>query len=255
MLTYAKVSWGYKAGGANPGACQGFFDPEYLTAYETGVKALFADGQVLTNAAIYYYDYSNIQFTTFVGNSSAIKNAGSATAFGIELEYALRPRAVPGLQLDGAASYEKSRYGEGKFQDPANQGIYEIRGNELIRAPKWKAQFGAQYTTALAGGLVSLRGEGAWTDTIYNDIFNGKAAFEGATTQPGYWIVNARLTWTSADRRYQAQLFADNLTNALYATNRGANNTPTSLDTVEGQFAPPRTYGVRLTMALGSAVP
>ena len=255
VLTYAKVSWGYKAGGANPGECQGFFNPEYLTAYEAGVKGLFADGQVLTNAAMYYYDYTNIQFTTFVGNSSSIENAGSATAFGIELESALQPRAIPGLRIDGSASYEDSRYGEGKFQDPADQGVYEIRGDELIRAPKWKAQFGAQYTTGLANGQLSLRGEGAWTDTIYNDIFNGKAAFEGATTQPGYWVANARLTWTSADRRYTAELFADNLTNSLYATDRGANNTPTSLDTVEGQFAPPRTYGVRFTVALGSAIP
>ena len=275
VLTYAKASWGYKSGGANPGVCSGFFNPEYLTDYEGGVKAIFADGQILTNAAIYYYDYTNIQFTTYIANAEAILNAGSATAFGVELEYAIQPRALPGFRLDGSASYEDSHYGAGCFDDPAGlagsipngsnglppsacpSGVAswaQIKGNELIRAPRWKTNVGAQYSVQTPdGGSVLLRGEAAYTDTIFNDIFNGKATDEGATTQPAYWVVNARLVWTSANRRYEAQVFGANLSNSLYATNRVGFNTPATEDNVSGQFAPPRTFGVKFTMKLGSA--
>jgi iron complex outermembrane receptor protein len=270
VLTYAKASWGYKSGGYNVGQCAGNFNPEYLTDYEGGVKAVFADGQALTNLAIYYYDYSNIQFTTFVQNASAILNAGKATAFGVELEYALRPNALPGFQVDGALSFEDSHYGHGCFQDPAfilqpsptstdepvcpNPGE-EIKGNELIRAPRWKTNFGAQYTMDLgATGSIMVRGDAAWTDKIYNDILNGKGPFISATTQRPYWIVNARLVWTSADKRYEAEVFGNNITNSLYATNRVAFNTPAMVENVTGQFAPPATYGVRFTMRFGSAI-
>jgi iron complex outermembrane receptor protein len=283
VLTYAKIAWGYKSGGFNVGACSGHYNPEYLTDYEGGMKAIFADGQVLTNLAIYYYDYNNIQFTTYVANASAIKNAGSATAFGVELEYVVQPRPVPGFQVDGWVSYEDSRYGPGCFGDPANlngaadipQGSNglpppqcpatdptgkpvlpsaQINGNELIRAPRWKTQFGAQYTyRGNTGYTVMLRGAVSWSDAVYNDIFNGKAPLLAGDTQAGFWIVNARLVWTSPDQRYEAELFGENLSDTLYSTNRASFNTPSTVENVAGQFAPPRTFGVRFTVKLGSA--
>jgi iron complex outermembrane receptor protein len=279
VLTYGKISWGYKGGGANAGECHNLYNPEYLTSYEGGIKAIFADGQILTNAAMYYYDYKQIQFVDYINNASTVLNAGSAKVFGVELEYAIQPRAIPGLQIDGSASFEDSHYGPGCFGDPANingagalfpanpaqcpatnllghpvLASAQINGNELLRAPRWKTNFGAQYTAHLGdGGSLMLRGDAAWTEKYYNDIWNGKAPFLAATTQPAYWIVNASLVWTSADKRYQAQVFANNLTNTYYATNRTGFNTPAALESVGSQWGPPRTYGVRLSMKLGSS--
>jgi hypothetical protein len=51
-----------------------------------------------------------------------------------------------------------------------------------------------------------------------------------------------------------AELFGRNLTNSLYAYFRTAANTPVALDTVAGQFAPPRTFGVKFTYMLGSEI-
>jgi iron complex outermembrane receptor protein len=275
VLTYAKVSWGYKAGGMNPSECSHIFDPEYLTDYEGGVKSLLFDGQLLANLALYLYDYSNIQFTTYVANASAILNAGSATATGVELEYALQPKALPGFEIDGSASFEDSHYGPGCFNDPANlagaipltpdgnppkvcpagvAAYAQIRGNELLRAPRWKANVGLQYARAVAGGEALGRFEAAWTDTIYNDIFNGKAANLASVTQPGYWIVNARLVWTSADGRYSGELFGQNLTDTRYALNRVSFNTPATVDSVSAQYGPPRTFGARIVFRFGSGV-
>jgi iron complex outermembrane receptor protein len=268
LLTYAKVSWGYKSGGFNVGQCSGSFNPEFLTDYEGGAKAVWLDGQALTNLAIYYYDYRNIQFSTFVENAAAILNAGGATALGVEMEYAFEPRSLKGFQVDGATSFENSRYGAGCFQDPASllqpapsagqtvcaNPAEQIEGKELIRAPRWKANFGAQYRFSLgAAGSLLLRGDAAWTDKIYNDIFNGTAPDISGLTQDPYWVINARLAWVSISGRYEAEIFGDNITNSLYATSRIAFNTPSTLENVAGQFAPPATYGVRFTIKWGSA--
>ena len=65
-----------------------------------------------------------------------------------------------------------------------------------------------------------------------------------------YWLLNARLIWALKDGRTRIQLFGENLANALYATNRVAFNTPQTLVSVSGQFAAPRTFGVRAMLKL-----
>jgi len=255
-LVYAKYSRGYKAGGFNPGECTGSFDPEHLTSYENGIKSIFGDGRFSINAAGFYYNYTNMQFTTFVQNQSAIKNASAAELYGFEIELQAAPAALPGLTIDGSASWLHSEYtggnpydSEGLFPDPSQRVRLDIRGNELIRAPKFRSSLDAQYKIDMTSiGTLTLSAEASWTDTIYNDIFNGKARYEAATTQPPYWLLNARLTWQSQNSHFRIQLFGENLTDALYATNRVAFNTPQTFVDVSGQFAAPRTFGVRATM-------
>jgi iron complex outermembrane receptor protein len=255
-LIYAKYSRGYKGGGWNPGECGEAYDPEYLSAYETGVKSLFLDGQALANAAFYYYDYEDIQFTLYVPNQSFIRNAGTAKAYGLELEYLFRPGFLEGIQIEGSASWEHSEYGSGRFRDVAGitaptNGI-PIGGNQLIRAPEWKASLGGQYTLDLGGtGRFTLRIEGNYTSTYHNDIFNGSAPLASLTTQPGFWLGNTRLSWESEDDRFEAMIFVDNFTDKRYAENRVSFNTPGALVEVSGQFAAPRTVGARVAVKFG----
>ena len=250
-LGYAKVSRGYKAGGFNPGECTGSFDPETIWAYEGGLKTTFAQGQVRVNTAAFYYDFQNIQFTTYNGNASTIKNAANAKLYGLEVESTIAPEALRGLTLDGSASYIHSRYGSQLLQDPLALATLDIGGNQLIRAPKWKVNLGAQYELQTASlGDFTLRGEGSYTSKVYHDVFNGEAPSQGATVEPGFWIANARLIWEPADTRFQAQLFVENIGNQLYAFSRAASATAA---VIAGQFSAPRTFGVRLAMKLGSA--
>jgi hypothetical protein len=62
------------------------------------------------------------------------------------------------------------------------------------------------------------------------------------------------VTWTSPDKRYSAEVFSENLLDTIYATNRVAFNTPTSVYNLGGQLGPPRIFGVRVIVKLGSAV-
>jgi len=284
VLTYAKVSWGYKAGGMNNSECTNIYNPEYLTDYEGGVKAVLADGQILANLAVYYYDYSNIQFLTFSNVSTLIKNAGSATAFGAELEYAIRPRFAPGWQLDGSISYQDSKYGEGCFGDASNSnnagflstpmqacpatvvnpktgqvvpiGVSaNIKGNQMIRAPRWKFNAGLQYASDIGDfGNMIARVDAAWTDKFYNDIWNGKAAGYGPMTQASYWMLSAMVGWTSPDKRFGVEAFGDNLTNSRYTVDRQPVNLPPTMMNVAGLLGSPRTYGIRLKAKFGPGV-
>ena len=161
-LVYARYSDGYKAGAFNPGECGEPYNPEYLDAFEIGLKSTFLDGQVLTNLAVYAYQYDDIQFTLYVPNQSFIRNAGEAETWGIELEYVLRPDFLAGLSIDGGISYQDSEYTDGRFRDPAGivaNGI-DIKGNSLIRAPEWKLNIGAQYEFPVGPGTLMLRVEG-----------------------------------------------------------------------------------------------
>ncbi|MCW0200095.1 TonB-dependent receptor [Sphingopyxis sp.] len=283
VLTYAKASWGYKAGGMNNGECGTSYDPEYLASYEGGVKAVMADGQILTNLAFYYYDYKDIQFATYSNNTSHILNAASATAFGVELEYAIRPRFAEGWQLDGSASFQDSQYGAGCFGDPANTNnagflstpkqacpatvinpntgqevpigaSANIKGNPLLRAPRWKTNFGLQYSTDVGGfGNIMARVDAAWTSKKYNAIWADKIPGTEKSADKPYWVVNAVLGWTSPDKRYAAELFGENITNSRYYDNLNLVNTPSTMYTVIGAMAAPRTYGVRFRAKFGSS--
>ena len=250
-LVYGKVSRGYKAGGFNPGECTGSFDPEFLWSYEAGLKSTFADNQALFNMAAFYYDFTDIQFTTYIGNASTIKNAAAAKLYGVELEYVLRPDALEGFQLDGSGSYIHSEYDDQLLQDPTGAAILNIGGNKLIRAPEWKLNFGGQFESEIGNlGKFLLRGESSYTSEVFHDVFNGEAPFQAGTAEDSYWISNARLIWRPQDDRFEAQLFVENIGDELYAYSRVASATTAS---VTGQFSSPRTYGVRLSMKLGSA--
>ncbi|MDB5969975.1 MAG: hypothetical protein JWQ90_2425 [Hydrocarboniphaga sp.] len=247
-LVYGKVSNGYKSGGFNPPECSGSFDPEKLMAYEVGLKSTFADGQVRTNLASFYYKFDDIQFTTYNQNSSTIRNAANATLYGVELEYTLVPDAVRGFVLDGSGSYIHSEYGDQDLQEQLGSTL-NIGGNQLIRAPEWKLNFGAQYTLDTAKlGAFTLRGEGSYTSTTQNDVFNGKAPGQDATVQPSYWITNARLIWEAPNNRIQGQLFVENIGDEIYSYSRIASATG---NYVSGPFSPPRTIGARIAVRFG----
>jgi iron complex outermembrane receptor protein len=58
--------------------------------------------------------------------------------------------------------------------------------------------------------------------------------------QPGYGILNARLTWDAAQGGWQASLFASNLANRMYyVTER---NQLATYDVVMGQPGRPREF-------------
>ncbi len=248
-IIYGRAARGFKAGGINAGECADTFDPEYLDALEAGVRGTILDRSLSGAITVFHYDYQDIQFTTFGATSATVDNVGGATVTGVELEYTYRPAYLEGLRIDGSVSYLSSEYEDDLVMDPFLTGPYQIGGNQLIRAPEWRGNLGVEYTFGLTpNSELTIRGETAYSDSYFHDVFNGEAALQSATEEPSYTISNLRFIWASTERDLELQLFVENLEDNQYAYRRFVGS---SFGGITGQFSPPRTFGLRLSAGFG----
>jgi outer membrane receptor protein involved in Fe transport len=93
--TFASVTKGYKAGGANiyPGLEANFstsYDTEDLWNYELGLRSSLLDGALVSQLTFFYLDRENAQIRTSTGKgvdfAYGTTNAGDAKHYGAELE-------------------------------------------------------------------------------------------------------------------------------------------------------------------------
>ncbi|MFN0025476.1 MAG: TonB-dependent receptor [Parvularculaceae bacterium] len=116
------VSWtrGYKPGGFNPAttsaAVAATFDAEIIKAYEIGLKSNLS-GSLQANLTGFYYDYSGLQISRIVNNTSVNENI-DATIWGLEGEFVWRPtdRLIANLN----ASYLNTKVGDFSTFDARN---------------------------------------------------------------------------------------------------------------------------------------
>ena len=123
VLLYAKVSRGYKTGGvgtSTPAPDLRSFQPEFVTAYEGGIKADWHVGSIpiRTNINYYYTSYKDLQRTggtAYFYNGQQVfgaqtSNAGKAHIQGVEFEGEVRPTRW--LTLSGTYSHTAAKYDE-----------------------------------------------------------------------------------------------------------------------------------------------
>ena len=112
---YASYTRGFKAGGFNPRAALGLpgipeqFDPETINAFEVGVKSILANGRLRANVTGFYYDYSGLQVSNIISNTSFNENI-DATVWGLEGEFVLEP--VDDLVVNSTVSYLNTDIGD-----------------------------------------------------------------------------------------------------------------------------------------------
>jgi iron complex outermembrane receptor protein len=101
--------------------------------------------------------------------------------------------------------------------------------------PKWKFNVGAQYGISFAGGSVlTPRIDYTHQTDVFNDPSNDPLAL-----QPAYGLLDARLTWDSPQRQWQAALLLQNALDKVYYINKYDNSG--SFGVVDGQPGLPRT--------------
>lgn len=240
QMAYALLSRGYKSGGAAISTCGDTFDPEYVTSIEVGYKSELLDGHMSLNGAVFYYDYTDLQVAQIDGSAVLVNNAPAATIYGAEIETIASPGA--GLRFDAALSLLHARYDEFFDTDALGGPIDEdLSGNRLVRAPDWTLSLGAEKTLDLGGDSeLKFRGEIFHSDDIYFRAFN-----RPEDRQSAYTIANAYLIFTNHGSGLSGRLWVKNLTNQYYIATLAS----TSLQsTREGYHAPPRTYGVDLSL-------
>jgi iron complex outermembrane recepter protein len=246
-MLYASYSEGFKSGGFNPATCHsGPYKPEYVEAKEIGLKTQWFDGSLQVNAAVFRYDYTDIQVEKVVGFATSVVNGPTAKIDGAELAVIVVP--FTDLTIDGAVSWIDARYGTFEDDDPftqADPAVIDLSGNRLNKAPEWSGTVGLAAERILGSlGTVDARLEWSYTGRMFYDYFNHDFA-EG----PSYEIWNAFVNFRDSDERWDLQVFGKNLTNEFYWAGQV---TPSAV--VGGPFTYfglPRTYGVAVTWHFG----
>ena len=248
VLLYASATRGFKSGGYAIGAPDGpdlaaGYAPEYLWAYEGGLKADWFERRLRTNASVFHYDFSNLQVTTEKPPIGEVtKNAGVAKIDGIEYETQFRP--IPPLMLYGNVAYLDAHYASYADAYVTEFGIFNAANKRLNDAPRFAFSVGASYDLDFNEyGDVAVGTDYRWQSTVYYSPANeGVGAISNYPEQQApYGLLNAHATWTSADGKYTASLIGRNLTDSHYVT-----ATATFGVAISGLPGDPRTVMVQL---------
>ncbi|BFM15638.1 TonB-dependent receptor [Maricurvus nonylphenolicus] len=259
LQLYATYSKGFKAGGIslNPdaagqlidattyltwlalpavplqlsGKVDSSYDPEYVDAYEVGLKTGFHDGRGRLNMALFYSDYEDIQVTTFVGTSFVTDNADTAKSQGIELE--LDYAVTENLRADLSVTYlDDTSYGSSEL-------IPHLEGRDQAFAPEFAGALNISYSNEISSTLegymnlnVSYMGE----HYISNDIEETEE----------YTLVGSTFGVRTLDGVWDLSLFCRNCFDTEFYTN--GNTAPLQWHAPEmANQGPPRTYGVTVS--------
>ncbi len=260
LTLYVRGSKGFKSGGFNgrannPGE-QAPYDPETVTSYEAGVKTTWDGGRYLLNLTAFTNDYQDFQArvsgtvtdpgTGLPSPELTVINAGSLKTSGAEVEAVARP--IPGLMLDaqiGLLNAEYEDFDDVRFVATGGSRAFQ----EPAFAPKWTARYGAQYTfdlgesgSIIVGAAAKYRSEMALA--IDNTPSNSKVRLPGMW-DGRHWLWDARVVWESADRRFSAGVYGQNLTDELYKTDAQEFSSVGGIRTA--YYGAPKTFTLRLS--------
>jgi len=226
-------------------------NPEILKSVEAGLKSEWFDHHLQVNLSAFHYDVSNLQFAVIVAGGTKLINAAGAKVNGGELSF----RAIPvsHLTLSGGLSVLYGHYTDfanatayfppnayylgSQISSPAcaPNGTYTCNasGLDMIRAPHYGANFGADYVVPSSIGDFDLNAN--WS---YTDAFSWFP--DQSMRQPVVNLFNASVKWINPSHRYDVRLWGANLSGAKYYS--------FGSETIGygQQFSPepPRTYGI-----------
>jgi len=247
VTLYWKYGRGFKAGhynsilvGAEPAR------PEFIDAFEVGLRGSWWDGRLGLGGALFYYKY--VDYQVFVVDDEPaspptleIINANDAEQYGAELDFRLEPlagwapAAVDGLVLEGRFGWLESQFLD--FTNivtrvgPAGEQfdvIIDYSRNQLINSPRFKISGAVEWTFELGRwGSIIPRYDFAWTDDIFFDPSGGRGSLnfmsqpnkpEFAVGQPAFWLHNFRLGYRTPEGNIEISAWVRNLADQRYKT-------------------------------------
>ncbi|MEM1114227.1 MAG: TonB-dependent receptor [Pseudomonadota bacterium] len=236
-LVYFTAARGYKPGGFDTffegdEEISTEYDPETAWSYELGVNATLWDGLLAARATLFYMDWEDIQSVFFLDPvNTLVQNAGAAESYGAEFEITAFP--VENLTLDLGLGLLSTEY-----TDFDNTPDGDLTGNELPFAPEVSFSLVADYRLPVGNEY----------DAFFRGEYNYRSDQEGRNNnndierQPGYDLLNLRTGLDSG--RYTLTLYAENVLDEEYFTNRRPGIPPAPNTVVPGQ---PRSYGISFT--------
>jgi iron complex outermembrane receptor protein len=275
FLGYLKYSRGYKAGGLNAGTIVQFpkTNPEFLNAYEIGVKYSVSKFQI--NQDFFWYDYQGLQIPLSVQPplpAPAVTetfNIPKSISLGSETEIIFRPINEWAFLLSYSylEAYIDSNFsatnaiatfvqpGYGTVVASPTTGIASLTGGStnlngatLPISPRHKVALNSNYTWTFNRGYLNASASYVYKAPTFSSVFN-----EPYTTAPGYSTWDFRTTWTDSENRYTAFLYCHNCTNKVGFDSLASgasiqsltDPTQNSINQTPGVI-PPRQFGIQL---------
>ena len=235
FLGYASISSGFKSGGFNGDFIidpTGYdpFDSETVLSYEVGGKATIAGGRAQIDAAVFYYDYEDIQTivpATPPNPGFQLGNLDSADIWGIDLDIA--GAVTDNLDL---------RLGLGYLDTEVSDSRAGYDGAELPNAPEFQVTAGARYEIPLANDwLLALQGDIKYADSAARTVPNSDFGMTDS-----YTILNLRVALEPVDGQWELAAFAHNAADEEYFIEAFEVFDP--LGATAKLAGPPRIWGV-----------
>ena len=219
LMGYASVSRGFQSGGWNLQTPQNpAYGPEKLDDYEVGLKFANHSGRITADAALFYYDYSDLQVSQITPIGSTTTNAASADIYGLDLQLGARLGASTDVTLGAQwlrARFDRFPDATCTNYDPNAAAPYlpvacDVTGNRLPFAPKIKANLGASHRAGIGKvGTILLSGNVAYNSGYYSEPDN-------VVRQKAFTTFDASAEWRPVKRGPSIRLWALNLTDAHY---------------------------------------
>ncbi|MBR9909323.1 MAG: TonB-dependent receptor [Gammaproteobacteria bacterium] len=253
LTLFASYREGFKSGGfGTPNINQGafgspqdfLFKPETVEGFEFGLHARALQGQLRLNAALYDYQYKELQVNSLDNTSGLpvirINNAAEASLRGAELDFELNPSNMPGLSVNGALNYSDTHFDEfeascyiGQTQaDGCTLGLdtgtgryqaQDLSGAQLPNDSEWSGNLGVAYSGNFGESAIGYR---ISTDLSYRSEYNPHPELAPGARQDGVTYLNGGLQVFSADKRWEVALLGRNLNDEYRA--QSSSNAPTT---------------------------
>lgn len=223
FMAYAQFSTGYKGGGTNPRPVNTTqilpFNPEKLQAYEIGFKSDLFDRTLRLNMSAFFNKYKDIiliDSSACCGTVSPApfgiipRNAGSAEIKGLEAEITWEPAENLVFTAGGGLLDFKYTSLTGLIGGPAP-------GVDPFITPytaKFNGNASVSYGIEMPGGsMLTPRLDVTHQGKMYAESNNAANSLIKSFT-----LLNAGLTWDSADKDWRVSLNVNNLANRVYYT-------------------------------------
>ena len=244
LLMYASWNRGVKGGGFNSPFDLSALDPtvdpqlnavdanmvfseEELNAFELGFKSTLLDGLARFNVSVYYNDYKNYQAFDIIGLATNVVSAPDAKNYGFEAELFASP--AEGWDLMFGISYN-----DNEVTLPSGAKT------KAVQTPKWNLSGLARYEWGAFDGSMAIQGDFHYRSKHYHSLTRAEAV-----TENGYHVVNARLSYTTGDEKWEAAIFANNLTDEEYIVQ--SFDLAAALGWIEEYYGRPRWVGGSIT--------
>ncbi len=224
ISVFGTYSEGFKTGGVTqriadvldglaPDAQLPGFKPEFVNAYEIGLKSILAGNTLRLNAAVFFNEYEDLQVQVLQpGKVSVINdNAAEAEVLGAEADFEWL--ATDAFKINGGVGWMDGEYTR---LEPEAQAFGITLDSKLVNTPEWTTYLSASYEIPVGAWFLTPRVDWSYSSEMFKDTRNTQLI-----KLDDLHLLNAALRLANRDQSWVLTLRGDNLTDETYLLSGG----------------------------------